>query len=326
MKSFKGLLCLLFVMLLLLGCIACSNTTENEEQLKPDRLTIAFSQSCTVNQWKITESNSIIEECETRGYRLLYKDALDDPRQQLQDILDLVESRPDYLVITPREYTGLEAGVRAAREAGIPVILIERWMNGTVGEDFVTLISTDVVWQGEQCAKYLLKEFEGTTCNVVELTGPASASASIDRGIGFQDGLEGAINVGRIATVEANYDRVAAQTEMEGLLQKFGAEEIDAVYAQNDDNAMGAIAAIEAAGLKPGQDIKIFSCDGSYEAIKAIIAGKLVMTVDNPPRYGPIVCDTVEALERGESVNENILIESTVVDSSNALSAIANAY
>ena len=326
MKKGRTAINILFALVIILGLTACSVLEENPAVSPEKKLTVAFSQSCTVNQWKITESNSFIEECEERGYKLLYKDAQDDLGQQLQDILDLVACDPDYLVITPKEYTGLEEGVAAAKEAGIPVICIERRMNGEAGEDFVTLISTDLIWQGEQCAKYLMQDFEGETCNVVELTGPIAASASLDREKGFQDALEEENNVILIAVVAANYNRVTAQTEMEGLLQQYGVKNIDAVYAQNDDNAMGAIAAIEAAGLKPGQDIKIFSCDGAQEAIKAIIAGELVMTVDNPPRYGTVVCDTIEALERGETVDEFILIESTVIDKSNAVSMISNAY
>lgn len=292
-----------------------------------EELTVAFSQSGTLNQWRVTESNDIIETAEKVGCKLIYTDADDDIVQQNSDLLWIVEQEPDYIVITPRDYYGLEEGLVAAKEAGIPVIIIERNVSGVAGTDYVTVIKSDLVRQGEMCAEYLSSIFGDEPCKILEIVGSELSSPSMERSEGFRSVIDQKDNYEIVATGYGNYTRGVARASIRILLEEVTVDQIDAIFAQNDDTAMDAIAAVEATGARTGKDILIFSIDGSSEALKAILTGKLMMTIDDPPYYGELVFDTIQKLENGEKIPTHILREDGIVyDASNAEEMLKTAY
>lgn len=288
-------------------------------------LTIAFSQCGNQNNWKVVQTNDMKEKIEAAGYNYIYTDAQDDTAKQVSDIEDIISQNPDYLIVSPRESEGLKDVMKEAMDAGIPVIEVDRGVDGEAGVYFTTLNSADLVWEGQQCAEYLISQFGDEPCNVVEISGTPGASSTIDRGEGFAEGIEGHDNIQIIASQVGNFNRAEAQKVMENLIQAYG-DQIDAVFAHNDDNAIGALQAIKAAGLTPGVDIKIYSCDGQKDAVQAVADGEMELSVLCQPRFGDSVLSIIEKLEAGEEVPEFVKNDGKLYTIENAEECLDEAY
>lgn len=314
------------VLALTASIAVCISMVQGSEQTLQS-LTVGFSQSGTLNQWRVTESNDIIRAAGAAGCKLIYTDANDDIEKQNADILWLVAQSPDYIIITPRDYYGLEEGLAAAKAADIPVIVIERNVNGLAGEDYMTVIKSNLIRQGEMCAEYLASVFGDRQCRILEVVGSELSSPSMERSKGFRTVINQYENYQIVATGAGNYTRGVARASIRALLEEISVERIDAIFAQNDDTAMDAIAAVEATGVQAGKDILIFSIDGSAEALKAILAGKLKMTIDDSPYYGDLVFETIAEVENKKLVPNHILREDGIVyDIFNAEEMLKTAY
>lgn len=293
-----------------------ANTGNQAKGRSFNELTVGFAQMDNTNSWRIAETNDMLKKLEAAGVKVVYADAGADTAKQASDIEDMVAQGVDYIVLPPQEEDGLQGALRAAMDAGIPVILIDRGVNGQVGVDYTTAIMSDFIWEGEQVAKRLLEETKGEAKNVVILQGTQGATATIDRQKGFMDVIKGS-NLSVIADQTANFVMSEAQSVMENIIQAQG-KNIDIIYAHNDDMAIGAIAALKAAGLKPGVDVIVTSVDGSKAAMEAILAGELLLTVSCSPFFGDIVLDTISKIEAGQPIPDFIVNEDTLYDKSNA--------
>ena len=285
---------------------------------------VGFSQMEHNNPWRLAQTASLKAEAQKRGYELVVTDAQGQTSKQVSDVEDLVARGVDLLLLAPREYEGLAPALQAAREAKIPVILIDREAAGAPGEDFVTFIGSNFVEQGERAGEWLAKE-TGGQAKIVELTGTPGSSVAIDRAKGFRQALARHPGMQIVASQTGDFSRAAGQSVMQNLIQSKG-REITAVYAHNDEMALGAIEALKAAGMKPGADVKVISIDGERAALEAIARGELGATVESNPRFGPMAFDTIEKIRRGETIPPKILIADRFFDRSNAAQFIADAY
>jgi ribose transport system substrate-binding protein len=301
-----------------------SEKNDSSKEKKDDKLLVGFSQMENNNPWRIAETNSIKEEAKKRGIELVYTDAQSQTAKQVSDVEDLIAQGVDYILLAPREYEGLAPALQSAKQAGIPVILIDRAARGEPGEDYVTLIVSDFVEEGRRAAKWLV-EATNEKANIVELTGTVGASVTKDRAEGFKEVIDKYPDMKIIASQTADFSRAEGLKVMENIIQAKG-DEITAVYAHNDEMALGAIQALEAAGMKPGEDVIVVSIDGERDALQAIIDGKLGATVECNPRFGPKAFDVIEKLENGEEVPTLILNEDRFFDKSNAAEFIDEAY
>jgi ribose transport system substrate-binding protein len=289
------------------------------------KLVVGFSQMENNNPWRIAETKSIRSEAEKRGIDMVYSDAQSDTSKQVADVEDMVAQKVDYIILAPREFEGLTPAIEAAKKAGIPVILVDRLVKGTPGEDYVTFLGSNFIEQGQRAADWLIEAMGGKG-NIVELTGTPGSSVAMDRQKGFADRIqEKAPDMKIIASQTGDFARAEGQKVMENLLQAHG-DQINAVYAHNDEMAIGAINAIKAAGKVPGKDIVIVSVDGTRDALNAIIAGEMGATVESSPFFGPPVFDVIEKLESGEQVPTEIIIEDRFFDQSNAAEFVDEAY
>lgn len=289
------------------------------------QLTVAFSQCGNQNNWKVVQTNDMKEKIEAAGMKYIYTDAQDDTAKQISDIEDIIAQKPDYLVISPREFEGYGSVFKSAQAAGIPVILVDRGAKGEAGKDYMVLNCGDFVWEGRTVAQYMKEQFSEERCNIVELTGTPGSSVAIDRAKGFADEIAGYSNFKVIASQVGNFSRAESQKAMENLIQAYGAE-IDAVYAHNDDNAIGAIQAIKAAGLKPGTDIKVYSIDGQKDALQAIIDGDLQCSVLCSPRFGESVLAIIQKAEAGEKIDGFIPNPGKLYTIENAEASLPESY
>jgi ribose transport system substrate-binding protein len=281
------------------------------------KIVVAFSQMEMNNAWRVAETNSIRTEAEKRGIELIYTDAQGDTAKQVSDVEDIIARKPDVILLAPREYEGLAPALAAAKEAGIPLVLIDRDAQGEAGVDYKTLISADFIWEGQQCAQVLIKRF-GTEreVNVVQVTGTPGSSVAIDRQKGFEDELAKYPNFKIVSTQNGEFTRSIAQKTMENVIQSLG-DKIDAVYGHDDECTIGAIQALKAAGQKPGADIAIVGVGGFRDAALSIQAGEMDATVLCSPFFGPTAFDTCEKIVGGETLPTFIQNPGRIIDKSN---------
>ncbi len=257
-------------------------------------------------------------------YQLVVSDAQQQTAKQVSDVEDLVARGVDAIFLAPREFEGLAPALQAAKQAKIPVFLIDREAAGKVGEDYVTFIGSNFVQQGERVGEWLAENTNGKA-GIVELQGTAGSSVANDRAKGFKNVIEKYPDMKILASQPADFTRANGQKVMENLIQAHG-KNITAVYAHNDEMALGAIQALKAANMNPGKDVKVVSIDGQKSALEAIIAGDMNITVESNPRFGPVAFDTYEKYLRGEQLPPKIVLEDKFFDSSNAAQFVNEAY
>lgn len=293
---------------------------------KKDKYKVGFSQVESNNPWRLAQTASMQEEAAKRGYELVYTDAAGSEAKQIADVDSMIAQKVDLIFLAPRSEKPLAQAVLKAKAAGIPVILLDRNVDQTIakpGQDYICFIGSDFIEEGKRAAEWLVNA-TGGKATIIELQGTVGSSPAIDRKKGFDDFIKDKPDMKVVASETGDFARDKGRQVMETLLQAH--PDVTAVYAHNDEMAIGAIAALEAAGKVPGKDVIIVSIDGSKDALQAIIDGKLGATVECNPRFGPKAFDTLEAYANGEQIPAKIINPDKFYDSSNAAAEIANAY
>ncbi|HUU96059.1 MAG TPA: ABC transporter substrate-binding protein [Phycisphaerae bacterium] len=295
-----------------------------QERAKPQttgkKLVVGFSQVGAESAWRTAETKSIKAEAAKRGVELKFAIAQQRQGNQIKAVRSFIAQRVDVIVIAPIVETGWERVLREAQRAGIPVILVDRGV--TVRDDslYITLIASDFVEEGRMAAEWLAKKMNGKA-NIVELQGTTGSAPAIDRKKGFEEALKKHAGMKIIKSQSADFTRAKGKEVMEAFI-KSDRDRIEAVYAHNDDMALGAIQALEEAGIKPGKDVIIISVDAVRAAFEAMVAGKLNATVECNPLFGPILFDTIEKLRAGEKLPKYIKNEDRLFDQSVAAELI----
>lgn len=324
-KIYGALIIFTMFALILSGCSkqGGQNTTAGQ---KPEggKKTVGFSQMENNGPWRIAETKSMNDEAAKRGYELIATDAQGQTSKQVSDVEDLIARRVDAIFLAPREFEGLASALLAAKEAKIPVFLIDREAAGKVGEDYVTFIGSNFVEEGQRVGEWVVKQ-TGGKAGVVVLEGTAGSSVALDRNKGFTDAIKNNPDIKIIVSQTANFSRAEGQKVMENLIQAHG-KAITVVYTHNDEMALGAIQALKAANMNPGKDVLVVSVDGQKSALEAIQAGDMNITVECNPRFGPIAFDTYEKFLKGEQIPPKIIVPDRFFDSSNAAQFVAEAY
>jgi ABC-type sugar transport system substrate-binding protein len=306
--------------LLAAGTIAACRKDAGTEQ----QFTVGFSQMESDNPWRIAETQSLRDEAQKRGIPLVVTDAQGQTAKQVSDVEDLIARRVGFIFLAPREFDGLAPALQAAKAASIPVILIDRAAAGKEGEDYKSLLASNFIEQGQRAADWLAKA-TGGKANIVELTGTPGSSVAADRSKGFADEIAKHPGMKVIASQTGNFTRAQGERVMQNLAQSLGPQ-VTAVYAHNDEMALGAIQALKSAGRKPGQDVIVVSIDGQKAALEAIIAGELGATVESNPRFGPLAFETMEKIRKGETVPTKIVLTDRLFDKTNAQQFVGEAY
>ena len=293
---------------------------------KKDTYRVGFAQTESNNPWRIAQTRSMQEEAKKRGWQLLYTDAAGSAAKQVADVNSMIAQKVDAIFLAPREEKPLIPAVMQAKRAGIPVILLDRSVDPSLakaGEDYVTFIGSDFIEEGRRAAEWLTKTM-GAKANIIELQGTTGSSPANDRRKGFADYIKDHAGMRIVASQSGDFARDKGRQVAETLLQSNPTA--NAIYAHNDEMAIGAIAAIEAAGKKPGGDVTIVSIDGTRDALQAIIDGKMGATVECSPFFGPVAFDTLVRFAAGETIPPKIINEDRFFDRSNAKQFLAEAY
>ena len=289
-----------------------------------DEFVVGFSQMESDNPWRIAETQSLRDEAAKRGVQLVVTDAQGQTAKQVSDVEDLIARRVDMILLAPREFEGLAPALQAAKAANIPVILVDREAAGTAGQDYVTLLASNFIEQGQRAAEWLAQA-TGGKASIVELSGTPGSSVAADRAKGFRDGIAKHPGMTILASQTGNFTRAQGERVMQNLAQSLGSQ-ITAVYAHNDEMALGAIQALKSAGRRPGQDVIIVSIDGQRAALEAILAGELGATVESNPRFGPLAFETIEKFRARQQIPTRILLTDRLFDRTNAQQFVNEAY
>jgi ABC-type sugar transport system substrate-binding protein len=286
---------------------------------------VAFSQNASNNPWRLAETASMKDEAAKQNVQLTIADANNQQSKQIADIKGLIAQKPDALFIAPITEQ-IANVVKEAGGAGIPVFLLDRDVDHNVakpGQDFVTVIQSDFVQEGKRAAVQMAKATSGNA-KIIELEGTTGASPAIDRKKGFDEAIKQCSGMQVTVSQDGDFTRAKGQSVAETLLQSH--PDTTAIYAHNDEMALGAIAAVKAIGKVPGKDIKVVSIDGEKDGLKAVAAGDLFATVECSPRFGPSAFQTMTDYGAGKSVPTLIINADQLFTKDNATANIDKAY
>ena len=293
---------------------------------KKDTYKVGFAQTESNNPWRIAQTESMKAEAAKLGYQFVYTDAAGSAAKQVADVNSMIAQGVDLIFLAPREEKPLIPAVMAAKKAGIPVILLDRSVDpklAVAGKDYVTFIGSDFVEEGKRVAEWLVKNANGKT-KIIELEGTTGSSPANDRKKGFDEAIKAAGGFEIVASQSGDFARDKGRQVAEALLQAH--PDANVIYAHNDEMALGAIAALEAAGKKPGTDVLVLSIDGGKEAVQAIADGKIGAVVECNPRFGPIAYETLKRYAGGEKIDAWVKNKDKFYDTSNAAAEVSSAY
>jgi galactofuranose transport system substrate-binding protein len=304
-------LSMLIILIMLLEPTSCAQESRltptpqsaSAVQGKPKKtysdMIVGFAQLGAESEWRVANTKSIQETAAQLGVELRFSDAQQSQQKQIEAVRKLIIQKVDVIGISPIVETGWEEVFQEAKAAGIPIILSDR--RADVPEDlYVTYLGSDFLEEGRKAARMMVELVNGKA-NIVELVGTIGSAPANDRYTGFREILKDYPKMKIIDSESGDFTRARGKEVMKNFLQKHG-DSITAVFAHNDDMAVGAIEAIEEYGLKPGVDIKIVSVDAAKGAFKAMIAGKLNGTVECNPLLGPQFFELALKVVNGEPV------------------------
>ena len=283
-------------------------------------LKIGFAQTGAESAWRTANSESMKAEAAKRGIDLKFADGQGKQENQIRAVRSFITQQVDAIVLAPLVETGWDNVLRDARRAKIPVIITDRTIRTADESLYVCFIGSDFLEEGRLAAEWLARKTGGQG-RIVELQGTPGSAPANDRRKAFAEGIAPYPGLKIIDSQSGDFRRTGGKEVMAALLKKHG-RSIDILYAHNDDMALGAVQAIEEAGLKPGQDILILSIDAIREGVQAVVDGKINCVVECNPLFGPKVYDTIAKVLAGETVPRQAYNRDELFDATNAAAAL----
>jgi ABC-type sugar transport system substrate-binding protein len=274
------------------------------------KIVLGFSQVGAESEWRTANTESIKSAAKDAGIELKFSDAQQKQENQIKAIRSFIAQKVDVIAFSPVVESGWETVLREAKAANIPVVLTDRSVNVKDTSLYVSFMGSDFTEEGRKAGRWLQEKMKGGTgdVNIVELQGTVGSAPAIDRKKGFEEVIKAEPRFKIIRSQTGDFTRAKGKEVMEAFLKAEG-KKINVLYAHNDDMAIGAIQAIEEAGLKPAKDITIISIDAVKGAFEAMIAGKLNVSVECSPLLGPQLMAAVKDIKAGKTVQKRIVTE-----------------
>ncbi|MBO0457381.1 ABC transporter substrate-binding protein [Enterococcus hulanensis] len=330
----SAFLSLTLVATLLAGCGGSGGSTDGSsaKKGKDEKITIGFSQLGAESQWRTANTKSVQDAAKNDpNVNLKFSDAQQKQENQISAIRNFIQQGVDVIAVAPVVETGWETVLTEAKDANIPVLIVDRKMKGKKIDDLYSAwIGTDSKDEGERGIKWLedqLKETgkESDALNIAHLQGTTGSSAQVGRTAGITEGVKKHKNWKIIEQQSGNFTRAEGKEVMEAFMKSNG-DNIDVLFSENDDMAMGAIQAIEEVGKVPGKDITVISFDGTNDALEQVVDGKINCVVECSPLYGEDIIETAKKLAKGEKVKKEVFVENGIFDSKNAEENLPRPY
>jgi ABC-type sugar transport system substrate-binding protein len=287
---------------------------------------VGFSQSePDTAAFRAAETASIKSAAKDAGVKkLIVTNANAELPKQIADIQDMLNQGVQMLIVAPVNSDGLDPALAAAKQKGVPVLTIDRKVTNKSCSDYVAFLGSDFYDQGVRAAD-AMNEATGGKGKVAILLGSSGNNVTDERNAGFKEQVEKEYpDLEIVVEQTANFARDEGQTVTEQLLQSN--PDITAIYAHNDEMALGAVTAVSAAGKDPGEDIKIVSIDGTRNAVQGIVDGDINAVIESNPRFGPLAFETMTKFYAGEEIPEDVIIEDDEYTSENAEQDLSKAF
>lgn len=302
--------------LLLAACSGGGHDAKNANGAKA--ITVGFSQVGAESEWRTANTGSVKAALAEPEFKLKFSDAQQKQENQIKALRSFIAQRVDVIAFSPVVETGWESVLREAKAAHIPVVLTDRAVKVDDDSLYATFIGSDFVEEGRRAGRWLVDDSKGKTgpIRIVELQGTVGSAPANDRMKGFRDVIDADKRFSIVRSQSGDFTRAKGKEVMEAFLK--AEPHIDVLFAHNDDMAIGAIQAIEEAGLKPGTDIRIVSIDGVRGAFEAMKAGKLNATVECNPMFGGQLAGLIRDVAAGKPVPKRVQVEEGVFTQSQA--------
>jgi len=285
-------------------------------------LVLGFSQVGAESGWRSANTKSIQESAKEAGYDLKFSDAQQKQENQIKALRSFIQQKVDVIAFSPVVESGWDTVLKEAKDAGIPVVLTDRAVDSKDKSLYVTFIGSDFVEEGRKAGQWLSDQYKDSQddVNIVELQGTTGSAPANDRKSGFAEVIKSNPHLKIIASQTGDFTRAKGKEVMQAFLK--ANKDIDVLYAHNDDMALGAIQAIEAAGLKPGVDIKIISVDAVKDGMQAASEGKINFIVECNPLLGPQLMEAAKNIVDGKTLEPRIVTVETTFTSEQAKEAL----
>ena len=299
-----------------------SNETVKTEHMDSDLTIVGFSQLGSESDWRTANTKSIQNALTKKnGFSLIFSNGRQSQENQIKAIRSFIFQEVDYIVIAPVTETGWDTVLEEAKQAGIPVIIVDRMIKTKDESLYVAYVGTDKYAEGRRAGQWLeqhLKEINKATINMVVLEGTPNSTAQIGRSKGFEDIAKNHNNWNILAHENGDFTKAKGKEVMEKFLQKY--DDIDVLVSQNDDMTFGAIEAIREMGITCGVngDITIISFDAVSEAFDKMEEGLINVDIECNPLQGPLIAQIIGRLERGEKVEKVSYVAGNVFEAQNA--------
>lgn len=304
--SCKPLLVLLLCALLLTACA-------QEAPPEPKRTVVGFSQLGAESDWRVANTASMMEALsEEQGFELLYDNARQKQENQLLAVRNFIVQDVDIIVIAPAEETGWDAVLQEAKDAGIPVIIVDREVAVEDKELYLTAIGSDFLTEGKRAVQWMEQRFPDQPLHILHLQGSFGATAQLMRSKAIEDAVEANENWQFAAQLAGDYTESKAYEEVRAFLEAGG--EFDVLYSENDNMTFGALRALDEAGITYGRDgeVAVISFDSVRRALTACMEGKIDLCVECNPLHGPRVAELIHQYLAGQSIPKQIFVEEQV--------------
>ncbi|MCR6689167.1 ABC transporter substrate-binding protein [Cellulomonas sp.] len=298
---------------LALGLAACSSGGGDEKPADDnkggdDLISVGFSQLGAESGWRTANTESVKASLtEENGIELNFVDAQQKQENQIKALRDFIDQGVDVIAFSPVVETGWDEVLQEIKDADIPVVLVDRTVDTTVEDPYVTWIGADFKQEGTTAGEWVKANVPDA--KIFELQGTLGSGAQVDREEGF-DAVVGAENI--VGKASGNFTRAEGKAAMEAALQAY--PDMNLVFAHNDDMGLGAIEAITDAGKVPGKDIQIVTIDGVRDGLQALKDGKFNYVVECNPVFGDQIVDAIKKVHNGEDVPKETIVVDKAFD------------
>jgi galactofuranose transport system substrate-binding protein len=304
------------------GLTACGDSDNSPGSTSGSTITMGFAQVGAESGWRTANTKSIQDTAKTAGIELKFSDAQQKQENQIKAIRSYIQQRVDVIAFSPVIESGWDAVLNEAKRAKIPVILTDRAVDSKDTSLYKSFLGSDFVKEGTKAGEWVVDEYKDHpgTVNIAELQGTTGSAPAVDRKQGFTDVSAQDPKFKITQSQTAEFTRAKGKEVMEAFLKS--GKKIDLLFAHNDDMALGAIEAIEGAGLKPGKDIEIVSIDGVHDGLQALADGKINFVVECNPLLGPQLMDLAKKVKAGEQVPARVETKETTFTQDAAKTAL----
>ena len=293
------------------AALAMSLVVDGHAQDK--KITLGFAQVGAESAWRTANTVSVKEAAKDAGINLKFSDAQQKQENQIRAIRSYIAQKVNVIAFSPVVESGWEPVLTEAKKAGIPVILTDRAIDVKDTSLYTTMIGSDFLEEGRRAGRWLEEEYKNNPgpINIAELQGTVGSAPANDRHAGLMEIIKNDPKFKIIASQSGDFTLAGGKQVMEAFAKTYG-KQINVVYAHNDDMALGAIQAMEEAGMKPGTDVKVVSFDATKGGFQAMIAGKINVDVECSPLLGPQLMSAVKDIVAGKTLPKRIVTKETV--------------